>query len=323
MSEIQNSSVNAFDRDKYASEESIYKPDSEKFTKMLKILLETPIKERKNTHFNQLLKKFIGNVDSLPIGLTCKNDIEVYNYLYNYCHLCNAHDRMPTSSIGNESEHRASNRANEIQTMLKMFKISTKDLNYLDYGCSNGTLTSAIGEHLEMNTYGCDVPKWHGIDNKCNAANVKYHHLSDDGSMPSNLSMKFNLITAFMVLHHLSQNKLNKIVSELVDRIIDGGYFILREHDAINQETIDYCHFEHALYDLVIPDKPFTQFYDEYIGNYHSMDYWENMLCGMGLDLIYTTKAWGATRYVYMLFMKPQKIDTYIAPHEHITINKS
>lgn len=312
MSEMQEPSVIVFDRDKYSSEEAIYRPDSNKFTILLKILFESPIKTRLNTHFNQLLRKFIGNVEFLPNISACNNDLESYNYLYNYFHNSGICDKVSISSIGNESDHRAINRANEIYEILKMFKITTAGTYYLDYGCSNGTLTSAIGKRLETETYGCDVSKWHGIENKCSALNVKYYHLQDDGSIPSDLSIKFNLITAFMVLHHLPENKLIIIVKDLISRLAPGGYFILREHDAVHSETIDYCHFEHALYDLVIPKEPFLQFYDEYIGNYHSMDYWEALFYELGLELIYTTKPWGATRYIYMLFKKLQKIDAHI-----------
>jgi SAM-dependent methyltransferase len=224
-----------------------------------------------------------------------------------------------SSSRQRSHQHRATNRTDEIVELLDAFELSMEGKKYLDYGCSNGSISACLGKRLGMDTYGCDIKYWHGIENQCCDFYVTYEHIPEDGNLPtfhlstqrdSTLPMhcSFDLITAFMVLHHLETDKLEKAVCQLLDSLVPGGYLIIREHDVCSKRIMEYCHIEHALHDLVQPEIPYMQFFQEYIGDYKSIDEWEKYLSlprkeGQ-LELLYVSKPWGATRYVYMFFRK-------------------
>jgi SAM-dependent methyltransferase len=283
-----------------------YPRDSRKLLMILKVFMSLPKVEQRKTMFWQLLRKFIGNADLLFDTFDkCENDIHVYSILHKLYHERGI--ELPT--LASSGDFRAEQRSNEICKILEKFDISIEGGRYLDYGCSTGTITAAIGRRLGADTHGCDVPHWHGVENKCTDKFITYQHLQNGKIPESKIYSNFDLVTAFMVLHHIQSDCLNSTLHGIIASIKDNGYLLLREHDVVAPETYNYCHFEHAMYDLVVPETPFKEFYDEYVAHYHSMDYWETLITSMGMELIYTTKPWGVTRYAYMLFKKSKKIE--------------
>lgn len=294
---------------KIENDNPYYSRNSKKLLLILREYMPLAEIEQKKTMFGMLLRKFVGNTH-LPLDLfsMCINDIQVYDILHKLTHERGI-DRVTLASSASTAIYRANQRSSEICDVFESLGISIEGGRYLDYGCSTGTITAAVGRRLGANTHGCDVPLWHGIENKCSDKFVTYRHL-DNGKVPDVKDFKnFNLVTVFMVLHHVPKNQLAATIQNIVDLIITDGYLLIREHDVISPETHDYCHFEHAMYDLVTPSLPFNAFYDEYEAHYYSMDNWEQLICGAGMEILYTTKPWGSTRYTYMLFKKSKKIE--------------
>lgn len=172
---------------------------------------------------------------------------------------------------------------NQILNKDPKFKLN----NYLDIGCGDCIKTKLIGDLLELNSnkvYGADIPSWSIYSQKeRKKLPINIIDLEINKKLPIK-SNTFNLISAYMVLHHIKNLKL--ILKE-INRILKiGSYLIIKEHDAIN--SIDYmlADIEHALYDVVYNED--ERFIDEHYGEYYDQFEWNWILSKFGFKCIYT-----------------------------------
>jgi trans-aconitate methyltransferase len=228
-------------------------------------------------------------------------DLDLYKFFYEWNH--RAGYVLETGGLDSRSRR----RADEIYDIFLTLKIRPSAGIYLDYGCSNGLITGAIGRRFNMQEiWGTDLPSWNGVANQMADKVVQFREI-ENGRIPvEKLPNGVDLLSAIMVLHHIPPVMLDETIRTLVSIISPGGYLLLREHDAVSQEVNDLCHFEHAMYDLVMPDKPFFDFYNDYIANYMPITAWEGLFEACGLELLFTSKPFGATRCAWMLFQKPK-----------------
>lgn len=101
--------------------------------------------------------------------------------------------------------------------------------SYLDYGTGDGTVASTIGKTLNAETYGVDVfPMERPIPTLI---------IKEGEYLPTDWTGKFQLITAFVVFHHVKQQE--HTLRELYRVLAPGGILIFREHDYRDLRSAD------------------------------------------------------------------------------------
>lgn len=169
-----------------------------------------------------------------------RNDSEIYKYI-------NSLSKKVNTSYhpDEESSYVGKNYVNIIKN-----GIPTKITNYLDVGCGTGVKTKIIGTGLELKSdqiYGVDVREWSVLKEDRAPDGIIFKFI-DDGILPFQTEF-FDLISTFMVLHHIEPKLRSVILSEIYRCLKPGGYFIIREHNAEDAIDCMMCDVEHMLYD--------------------------------------------------------------------------
>jgi ubiquinone/menaquinone biosynthesis C-methylase UbiE len=148
-----------------------------------------------------------------------------------------------------------------------------KPNRYLDVGCFQGDITISVGNH-----FGLNKNQIHGIDIN------KYVNTSDfiytvyNGVCIPYIDASFDLITCFMVMHHVPPKNLVLLLKEIYRVLKPGGLFIIKEHDAAGQ---DYLLLDvlHEYYDYVLNP---TRTWEESAANYRNSKYWTQKITDAG-----------------------------------------
>jgi len=237
---------------------------------------------------------------------------DVYNLLkqnnrdtYFYAKMRKLRRKFKGTNIDRERMH-ADMYYNHLKKAIPNLKIK----NYLDIGCGDCIKTQLLGQKLglsDKNIYGADLKTWFGYEHK-EKLNINLITIKNDGKLPFK-DKQFDLISAFMVLHHV--DKLDILLKEINRCLQPGGYFIIREHDAVNDLDYMMIDVEHAINELVIPDKVNEKFYKEYYGVYHDWVEWRVIMnrhglrqIEMGYDSLSVRFNVAPTRYFYAIFKK-------------------
>ena len=118
---------------------------------------------------------------------------------------------------------RAKKRLSYMRKILGLDKENAKFENYLDVGCNNGLMTKEFAKLVKAEVvYGCDV-----------AENLVVGIKHFPSAKFDTINKKFDLITCFMVFHHLgSEELLNFMLTNIYRCLNSNGYLFIREHDA-------------------------------------------------------------------------------------------
>lgn len=214
----------------------------------------------------------LSNMLTKEIVSSCANertDTQIFKNLANIYH------KFPKTDQKNEQ--RSAKRINQLSYYLDKFTGE----NYLDYGCHTGDLTKAVGEFYNIkNVYGCD------IHNNCDPKNnIDFSLLSGD-TLPYD-NEQFDLITCFMVLHHVPHDKLSKLLSEFCRVLKPNGLLIIREHDLIDPMFGNLLDVLHGFYDYVWkPNVSWEQDIEFCDTFYHSAEDWDKLFAESGLTLV-------------------------------------
>lgn len=185
---------------------------------------------------------------------------------------------------------RAESRTRQIAEWLDKLKIHFDDFSkskYLDIGCSEAGITEAVAHHLDIlnkpnRTYATDIVLPKHISK---AKNIKFStNTSDKLDYPDE---EFDLITAFMALHHFT--KLDDMVEEIHRVMKPGATLIIREHDSsIEDSTFHiFLDFIHLMYTTVFADEQTPKcFLIEYEAFYKSAEEWDKILKQYGFKKI-------------------------------------
>lgn len=174
----------------------------------------------------------------------------------------------------NNTDLRGSYRIYNIKKFIvdKSNVIKSKKINrYLDIGCFDGCITKCIGEYFNLennNIHGIDIKKYKEYEFKFNE--FKFNE-SDEYVLPYD-DNSFDLITCFMVLHHIPSDKLQNIIDEIYRVLKTDGVVILREHSPINNLHKICLDIMHDFYDLVWNENHIG--WDEKITNYKNSNEW-------------------------------------------------
>lgn len=146
---------------------------------------------------------------------------------------------------------------------------------YLDIGCFHGDITKTIGKYFNLNKY-----QTHGIDIKQYIDTDEFIYTVYDGMHIPYNKESFDLITCFMVLHHVPPSNLDVLLNEIFRVMQPGGILLLREHNATEQ---DYYLLDvlHEYYDYVL--NPESN-WEESRGYYKTAEQWADKFINAGFE---------------------------------------
>lgn len=168
--------------------------------------------------------------------------------------------------------------------------------SYLDVGCGEGVVTQAVAERLQIplsDTFGTDIAGW--LDNS-DEVNPHINFFVAETPYPVE---QIALITALQSLHHVTD--LPAVIAAIHSALQVGGWLVIREHDARNDDDLDLIDAEHFLY---MASHDTLDKLGEYYGDYRSQAEWTELLTGAGFELVRVTEPIGMTRYYYALYRR-------------------
>lgn len=160
---------------------------------------------------------------------------------------------------------------------------------YVDIGCGNGIITSAIGKTVfnldKSNIIGTDISHWSGHEH---AKEISSEFTFIEMKNPKKIQIESNTVdcvSVFMALHHMTPEIQISIISEIHRILSPGGVLIIREHDCPNKMIASMINIEHALYEIVLEklSDPIT-FSENYVGLYRSTRSWNKLFTDMGFE---------------------------------------
>jgi ubiquinone/menaquinone biosynthesis C-methylase UbiE len=188
----------------------------------------------------------------------------------------------------------------------KNFKLE----NYLDIGCGDCEKTKIIGNYIglpDSKIYGVDITKWGGYTQEKRLKVPINITLIDENDILPFANNSFSLVSAYMVLHHV--RNLGKLLHEINRVLYVGGYFVIREHDAMNNVDYMLCDIEHAMYDVVHRND--MNFFTTYYAKYYDWLEWDIILAQFGFQYIHADydstsihSEISATRYFHGVYKK-------------------
>lgn len=220
----------------------------------------------------ELMKKFVRN----PIPYLYKNDDQFYY-----------HER--TGGCKTTGGARADMHAQKIYDDIIKYK---KPKRYLDVGCSDGTITTALADLFGVVADAVDVHQ--GVEYK----NINYKKIN--GTTLPFKNDTFDVITCNMVMHHIADAQSMLVEIERVLR--HGGYFYLKEHDCWNDADAKLIDIEHSAYAYQGEPGDFT------VHHYLRAGDWKTRtklnLKDEGIFYTGERPAYTATRAVWLIFQK-------------------
>lgn len=207
--------------------------------------------------------------------------------------------------------NRGRNRATDVFDLLMKIDhksgLNTEFATYLDIGAGDCEITKHVADLLcinKKNVYAVDIKTWSNKENKSDDfENYIYIDEPDEQSeFNIGIDKKFDIITIFQSLHHMKNYK--NVIKKLYNLISDNGIIIIREHDAINDETKILCHIEHLLYGILADGMSFNGFCEEYYGNYMSKKNMIYIFIQEGFKPLSSISKINPTRHYYQAFKK-------------------
>jgi SAM-dependent methyltransferase len=123
---------------------------------------------------------------------------------------------------------------------------------YLDVGCFDGSITNSIARYFKLNklqTHGVDIKSYGKSGGESEYDDITFTEY--DGKFLPYSDDSFDLITCLMVLHHIPEENLNTLMSEINRVMKPNGVIILREHDVNKDIERNALDIMHHFYDYV------------------------------------------------------------------------
>lgn len=212
------------------------------------------------------------------------NDEDIYNALHDYFeNTIKTSDEWKQQEDRNDKESgRANSRVVEIMELLgRAQPAHYKNQhpappgipidNVLDLGCSEGSITAALGEALQL-----PVEHVHGADVRdvSNKAGITFRLLTDPNRLPY-YDSTFSLITCLMSFHHM--DNVEAVLNEIYRVLKPDGLLIIREHDLNPESLALVLDIQHGLYARTWAIEQAT-FCDNYTAHYAPREYWQQQL---------------------------------------------
>ena len=176
---------------------------------------------------------------------------------------------------------RATSRVHDIAHILH--KITNPNPYYVDIGCGNGEITTAIAAAIcstPNHTIGCDT------ENKISSGRTLKYIQSTGTSIQGVKCGSANLITIMMAAHHFMD--LPAMLGEVKRIAAPGAIIIMREHNATTESGKWFYDFTHAAYECMMPGstKKIGEFMDTFAAFYKSANEWVELMGDHGFTLI-------------------------------------
>jgi len=217
--------------------------------------------------------------------LNGKDDKEVYNRLYmNMNELFYAKAPPIIFTPG-----RADSRVVDIEHILAEVPNKPTIDHYLDFGCGESSITSAVGSAIgAAAVVGMDIR----VPSK--AFDFEFKLLKwDMPDIPSE-THTFDLITSFMVLHHVCNPEAT--VAEMGRVLKPGGLLIIREHDIDASSDSDgrlFIDMLHGFYEVVWAKTGHQEnpnHIDTYYAQYKNRNTWTQIITAAGFERVETPR---------------------------------
>ena len=93
-----------------------------------------------------------------------------------------------------------------------------------------------------------------------------------------------DVCVCFIGLHHIPEEKIENFVASIARVLRPGGIFLLREHDAHNEDVKALVYAAHSLFNALVPNETVETELNEY-RNFHELTYWIDILAQHGLEV--------------------------------------
>lgn len=151
--------------------------------------------------------------------------------------------------------------------------------SYLDIGTGDGMNPKIISSEMGIKDSYCvdiEAPEFSFTF----SGNCKYQ--TYDGAHLPYEDSKFDLITCFMVLHHVEH--LNELLKDIKRVMKIGGFLVIREHDS-NEKIEPLLNTEHDFYTYLVNEHSLSTFGNEF-RNFMSYSFLRNLLESYGFQLV-------------------------------------
>lgn len=200
-----------------------------------------------------------------------------------YRQLRTIHQSLPVQppATYNRGEH----RVKQLQIMLENSGARPIE-TFLDYGCGKADTTTKIAEDLKLkdeNVYCTDIVKYDS-----QPKNLNFRLIGKDNLLPFPDNF-FDLITSYMVLHHIADDDLVIVVKEIHRVLKPNGTYLIREHDVSERDSVEMTinlDFMHSIYSKVLTTSIHTKEWAEtnlYYAKYRSVEEWDKIMKNVGL----------------------------------------
>ena len=185
--------------------------------------------------------------------------------------------------------------------------------NYIDIGAGDGAKTYYFGNLIGLgkeDIYGLDFTKFQSVEylvkrNK----NISFVNLKKDDLKYPIKNNSFDLVSSFMVAHHIED--LDLYFKEIHRILRKGKYFLLVEHNNFTGLDDMLADIEHSMYEIVYEQKPNYDFKKSEYTKYYDWITWSMIIEKFNFKLINQgeikstiTSSAMATSTSYMLFKK-------------------
>lgn len=182
--------------------------------------------------------------------------------------------------------------------------------SYLDVGCSEGSITAALGDYFVKNA-GLPAEQIHGCDvTPMDVDPTSFRFKRIDPDAPHTLPYEQDtqsVVSAVMMLHHVLMPDV--MLAEMLRVMVPEGMLIIREHDAISPSFSILLDVMHAFYMLVWPKQKEVDTFSAYYAQYRTRDDWRRMIELAGFTYRTGSDVKGPWRYYYDIYMKsPHKV---------------
>jgi SAM-dependent methyltransferase len=190
-------------------------------------------------------------------------DWKIYKELHNeHYKLGNKYNKI---NITESQKRKAILYGRIISGLLSDMNIHFKNkVKYLDIGSEDFYIPTMIGSDIDASEVDCiNIEDWesesYNIENNSIESNenipgynknTKYTFTFYDGVNIPKKDNSINLVSSFMVLHHVL--KLDELLTDVYRVMKKGGVFVIREHDSYDKTYSKYLDIIHYYYDLVI-----------------------------------------------------------------------
>ena len=199
----------------------------------------------------------------------------------------------PDKKKGISAEYDAARKHARIRDIEKFTGLFRKSdvKTYLDIGCGDGSITSAIGGALfklkKENIIGVDVDAWAGHDHASAVVDsITFRKIEKPGVLPVETN-SIDVITVNMVLHHIPDDALGQTMSEIRRCLKPTGTIFLRDHDSPNHMVDSLINIEHGLFEVALEQLSTGEHFQKtYYGRYKPRRDWIDLFGAFGFTSI-------------------------------------